>query len=723
MERLHVNLRHFRRALLLLSPVGLFFGACRAAHGQEVQAAQERIGRKFSVNAADDDYNPRHFLFSPEVVSDAKDGRVRLAHSVLLADEMGATDIVQREPLSDCIWAKKIFVLDKAEVTAARIFLYGDAQRIRVNGKLLLNLEHNETLIRNAWTRAEVPPKYLKAGENEVVCSGTGTLLIEPSRQPGRSLKSIDGGRTWSKQMLGVKNNQQGEYLVRLRIGRYAPRGWAMSPVFDLWKGEPREVPMPAELVSCQDLAGLNRGQPEGTRLVPWLRTGTRPLPDPETWTYWVPLDKAYRPDATERRNRWAQLKFDLITERPQSTPRLPDQFDWSFDLRRDPSAQKDRFVVESSPRARQPQITSVSFVYEEPSARLKRLRERYQLDKVVAPGRTEMEHLMLLRHWVRNQWHTAWVNHPFSWYPPWDALRILEARDQTDCLTNCTHYAAVFTQCCLALGWNARHCILDLHCVTEVYVNQHDKWVMMDTGNSSVRADVALHFERQGVPLSALELHVAQRTSKTDGIQVVFTPAQLTAKIAAYCRPAPPAKKPLPPRPDVIPLANLPRYSVNFDGLDPYGRYAFPARNNYLTSLYPGELYNGWEHYYYDGYCWVGDSPDEPSISPEYSHHLPPTRASDIDWNLNWTRIHMARTSKPEELRIDVETLTPNLARLEKTAESAEGRPDSWEPTAPSFVWKLKRGRNALRVRSVNQWEKVGPETLRVVQWTPTVP
>ena len=224
---------------------------------------------------------------------------------------------------------------------------------------------------------------------------------------------------------------------------------------------------------------------------MPWLRTGTRPSPDPETWTYWVPLDKAYRPDATERRNRWAQLKFDLITERPQSTPRLPDQFDWSFDLRRDPPAQKDRFVVESSPRARQPQITSVSFVYEEPSARLKLLRERYQLDKVIAPGRTEMERLMLLRHWVRNQWHTAWVNHPSSWMPPWDALRILEARDQPDCLTNCTHYAAVFTQCCLALGWNARHCILDLHCVTEVYVNQHDKWVMMDAGNSSVRADV----------------------------------------------------------------------------------------------------------------------------------------------------------------------------------------------------------------------------------------
>ena len=161
---------------------------------------------------------------------------------------------------------------------------------------------------------------------------------------------------------------------------------------------------------------------------------------------------------------------------------------------------------------------------------------------------------------------------------------------------------------------------------------------------------------------------------------------------------------------------------SVNFHGLDPYCRYAFPARNNYLTSLYPGELYNGWEHYYYDGYCWVGDSPDEPSISPEYSHHLSPTRAWDIDWDLNWTRIHVARTSKPGELQVDLETLTPNLARLETAAESAQGQSGPWKPTAASFVWKLKRGRNVLRVRSVNQWEKAGPDTQCAVQWTPTV-
>src|SRR5262249_4750445 len=257
--------------------------------------------------------------------------------------------------------------------------------------------------------------------------------------------------------------------------------------------------------------------------------------------------------------------------------------------------------------------------------------------------GKTETEQLMLLRYWIRNQWHTAWGSHPAAWMPPWDALIILENRDRPDCLTMCTHYAAVFTQCCLALGWNARHCILDHHCTSEVYVEEHGKWVMMDSGNSATRPDCNLHFERDGKPMSARELHLAQRSGKTYGITVHFTPPKLAEKIASLCRPAPQFKGKPPERPDVIPLADLPKYPVC--GLENYRRYGFPGRNNYLASLYPGELYQGWSEYYYDGYFWVGDSGDNPTISPEYSRPLDPSRQQDTDWPLNRARIHLART------------------------------------------------------------------------------
>jgi hypothetical protein len=639
---------------------------------------------------------------SPEVVADAHDGGLRLAHSVLVADETGATDYRQTEELSERVQARKVFRLDSAGVTAAELFFYGSAKQVHVNGKTVAAVE---PLVSTGFSRVAVSPGQLRAGDNDVVFSGGGSLLLEPGRQPGRSFKSSDGGRTWSADTLGRHGDQRGEYVARLRLGRYAPRGSALAPVLDLWSADAGRVATPGRLLSFRALLGLVQGQPAGTHVGVFLRTGSAPAPDPKTWTDWTALDGDYRPPAAAERHRWAQLRFDLATEKPQATPRVPARLDVTFSVQDEPAA--GRYVVEEQTAAEP--YGSLPFVYQESSPRLQLLRERYRLDDVIAPGKSEMEQLMLLRYWVRNQWHTAWGSHPASWMPPWDALVILEAKDQPDCLTMCTHYACVFAQCCLALGWNARHCILDHHCVAEVFVRQHHKWVMMDAGNSAERADVGLHFERQGVPLSAREIHLAQRNGNTDGITVCFTPAGLAEKIAPLCRPAP--KPPQTARPDTVPVAELKRFPVC--QLDTYRRYGFPARNDYLTSLVPGELYQGWSHYFYDGYCWVGDSPDDPRLSPEYSRHLPPARAQDVDWPLDWSYLHLSRTATAGELQVDVETVTPNLARLERWT-------DGWRPTAASFRWKLTPGENVLRVRGVNRWDRASSEANVRVRWEP---
>ena len=143
-------------------------------------------------------------------------------------------------------------------------------------------------------------------------------------------------------------------------------------------------------------------------------------------------------------------------------------------------------------------------------------------------------------------------------------------------------------------------------------------------------------------------------------------------------------------------PLAELRKYPVC--QIDNYRRYAFPPRNNFLTTLYPGELEHGFSNYFYDGYCWVGDSADDPRISPEYSRHLSPERPQDIDWDLNWVQIHLSQTAKAGELQVDVEEHVPNLARLEKqtTGSEKEARKD-WETTEARFGWKLKPGMRGL--------------------------
>ncbi|HYT93381.1 MAG TPA: hypothetical protein VEL76_31985 [Gemmataceae bacterium] len=691
-------MKRYRVALVLLVLI-----VAAPAFGQ----AQVRVVREFRAGHPEAAYDTLRFLLSPEVVADAKDNTLRLARSVLLADEMGSTDYRQTEALSERVRVKKVFVLDSKQLNDAELFFYGSAKQVHVNGKAV---SLPQRLVSTGWSRVAVPPEVLKAGDNEIVLSGGGSLLLEPGRGAGRSFKSTDGGKTWSREILGRKGTEQGEYLIRLRLGRYAPKGSAMSQVFDLWDAGPGEVATPYKMVSCYSLGALARGQPDGTLLSVSLRTGSTPSPDDTNWTGWVAFDKDYRPLGAAQGHRWAQLKFELRTNRPQATPRVPARFQLTVDFEADKPADQGKLTV-LRPKSPPIAIGSTAFVYQTPSPRLELLRKRYKLDEVIAAGKTEMEQLMLLRYWVRNQWHTAWGSHPAAWMPPWDALIILESKDQPDCLTMCTHYAAVMTQCCLALGWNARHCILDHHCVMEVYVNQHNKWVMLDAGNSAQRADVGLHFERNGVPLSALELHLAQKSGKTDGITVHFTPARLVEKVAPLCRPAPAAKKFTHP-PDVIPLAELRKYPVC--QLENYRRYAFPPRNNYLSSLVPGELYQGWSEYFYDGYCWVGDSPDNPQISPEYSRALSPARPQDIDWSLSWSRMHLSRTGKPGEVRVEIETHTPNLLRLEKQTEG------TWQKTPATFVWRLQPGENMLTVRSVNQWGKTGAESRVRVVWRP---
>jgi hypothetical protein len=655
---------------------------------------------------------PGRFQYSPEIVADP-DGSVRLAHSVLLADETGATDFRQTEPLSDRVHGKKVLQLDSADLTAAELFVFGEAKKIAVNGKVL---EKSEPLVSTGWTRVKVPPGYLKAGANEVVLSGGGSLLIEPGRRPGRSFKSNDGGRTWSDTELGSGNNLQGEYLVRLRLGRYAPRGWVLSEVLDLWgaSGADGPVMIPGKLKLIKGLGHLRKGRPVGVEVRPFLRTGSTPTPGAQTWTDWTPLDADYKPDAAGSAHRWAQVKVELATSNPQATPRLyPFRLEATLHLPPELTDDFERYRILAADNA-DVALPSLRFLYDEPSARLKLLRERYQLDKVIAPGATEMEQLMLLRWWVRHQCHRGWASHPALYIPPWDALLILENRDRPECLVMCTHYAAVFTQCCQALGWNARHCILDHHCVSEVWVDQHRKWVMMDAGNSAERADVGLHFERKGVPLSARELQQVYRDGKGDDLTACFTPTRLAEKIASLCRPAPAPKVKPTPRPDTVTGAELKKYPVC--QIDNYRRYAFPPRNTFLTTLYPGEPEHGFSNYYYDGYCWVGDSPTDPRISPEYSMHLNPSRPQDIDWPLNWVRAHLTRTTVQGELRVDLETLTPNLERLER----AVGDKDAWQPTPAGFTWKLQAGVNVLRLRSVNRWGRAGQESVVKVEWKP---
>lgn len=642
--------------------------------------------------------NPADFLFSPEVLFDGKD--IRLARSVLLTHETGTTDHHQGETLSPTVWAKVLFDIAAPPKEDAELFVYGTVREAALNNEPLPTASR---LVSTGWSRIPVPARLLRAGVNDIVLRGGGSLLVEPGR-PGRSFKSVDAGKSWSRDNLTGAADVAGEYLVRLRLPQHSRRGWAMTRPIDLWADTPLASARSVDTIYLP----VGESDVPKTKLRYLLRLGGAPATDDKSWTPWRPVTatgprpgKVFRVPADEGKLRWAQLKIELETDDPNVSPRVAGDLSVHWDGKKTgATASAVKIKIEPRPEELLPQ--GVPFLYEKPIARLDHLRKRYKLDEVIAPGKTEMEQFMLLRYWIRNQWHTAWQSHSAGWIPPWDSLIILECRDQPECLTMCTHYGCVFTQCAQALGWNARHCILDHHCVSEVYSVEHDRWIMMDTGNSAERADVGLHFERKGVPLSARELQFAYYDKKLDGITVHFTPKALAAKIQHMCRPAPKGKSD-PARPDVITLAELKKFPVC--QIENYRRYAFPGRNTFLTSLLPGELYHGYAEYFHDGYYWVGDSPDRPTISPEYSRPLDPRRPQDADWKLGGVRVHLSDAGRAGQVAVDLESLMPNHARFEIQ------RDGKWTATAGRFVLETKSGLTT-QVRAVNAWGKAGRAT-----------
>ena len=81
----------------------------------------------FTPGDADPARDPHFFAYSPEVVFDAARTAIRLAKSVLVADEMGGTDYTQTLTLTDRVWAKKTLELDAAEAESAEFLFFGTA--------------------------------------------------------------------------------------------------------------------------------------------------------------------------------------------------------------------------------------------------------------------------------------------------------------------------------------------------------------------------------------------------------------------------------------------------------------------------------------------------------------------------------------------------------------------------------------------------------------------
>ncbi len=139
---------------------------------------------------------------------------------------------------------------------------------------------------------------------------------------------------------------------------------------------------------------------------------------------------------------------------------------------------------------------------------RLQLLRSREKLDEVVSSATSQFETIVLLRAWARRQWEPGGS----FYYPPWDAVEILDLARKHGNRGFCAQYAIVFLQACQSLGIHARYVDLPRHFVVAVWSDDYNRWVLMDPTND-------IDYEMDGAPMRGRDLYRAYWRDDVRGI------------------------------------------------------------------------------------------------------------------------------------------------------------------------------------------------------------
>jgi hypothetical protein len=310
-------------------------------------------------------------------------------------------------------------------------------------------------------------------------------------------------------------------------------------------------------------------------------------------------------------------------------------------------------------------------------NSKLKELRERGRLDEVITPGKDEFDQQVRLMDWTHRQFKK--FGRPST--NCHGALQILQAIDEGHTFF-CAQYANVLVSAAASLGWVDRPLALRRHqganknggstehSVTEIWSNQHRKWVMLDpTSNMFV--------EKDGVPLNAWELR--QEWFYRGGKNLVFVIGKERKKY----------------RKSDLPIflgrfAGFGDLTVDPDEPDKYGFIGYIPNTDLMNSGYDYAKMFITKDALCDGTKW-------------HTRTLPANPAVDPYFPMGQAALSL-RTEK-EKIHVMLQTLTPNFKRYEVQINGG-----GWKSSDEQFNWALRPGSNRLEARTVNQFGVTGP-------------
>lgn len=299
-------------------------------------------------------------------------------------------------------------------------------------------------------------------------------------------------------------------------------------------------------------------------------------------------------------------------------------------------------------------------------------LLEKYRLDTVLGNEKNELKRILLLRHWIHKIIK-------IDDYGPYAGNGSVESTLDNALKGNgyhCGFYSAVQTAVLNAFGYVTRSILADTgtpvdymvggghHALNEVWLNSYHKWFLCD-------AKYDYHFEKNGIPLSALEVRDAYLKTKAADIDLVKgVERKVVAGLPEYN---------IPTREQLARVYTWVSWYQNND------RYTHWPDNSADIIIYEDE--------YTKTHTWLWDGKPLWAYNTKFLHWI--TDKDKIEWTPNIITSNV--TIAGDKAIIQLASDTPNL----KSYQEKDG--EHWKDIASTFESTLQEKKYEWVFRTLN--------------------
>lgn len=314
-------------------------------------------------------------------------------------------------------------------------------------------------------------------------------------------------------------------------------------------------------------------------------------------------------------------------------------------------------------------------------SPKFSAFREKYQLDTIFHGEQDEFKRMLLLRDWIRT---VIDINDFGDPYPGEDyADRIIDEGLKGQGF-HCGHYKIVqnavmnsygYVTRCLGAGPGVKGGPNGHHGINEIWSNKFHKWFLSD-------AKYNHHFEKDGIPLSALEIRDEYLKNKAADIVLVKGPGRRPIDADGLANSK-----------GVIEQWSKERFAQTYTWIE------WEATNDRFTNWPNNDDAVSHLNMYADDYfknnTWVWDGRQHWAYKTEYM--IPIENRSAIEWTPNTVKTDVK--IEGEKAIVTLYSNTPNLRSYQmKLSEE-----DVWADVADSVAIELKEDKNELAFRTIN--------------------